>query len=255
MARAGPPAPCAARSISKHRQRGGDVNADVRVGVLASGRGSNFSALAAAAADGSLGARVVCLVCDDPAAGAIDVAARFGIPVTVVDAGARRGRLAPEAEARIVAALGAARVDLVCLAGFMRIVGATLLDAFPRAVLNVHPSLLPSFPGLEAQRQALEHGVKVSGCTVHIVDAGVDSGPVVAQTAVPVHDDDTVATLSARILAAEHRLYPQAVRILASGRVRFEGRRTHVEPDAGVAPGPQIAGVPPRGAAARRDAR
>jgi phosphoribosylglycinamide formyltransferase-1 len=207
------------------------VNADVRVGVLASGRGSNFAALAAAAEDGSLGARVVRLVCDNPTAGAIDVAKRYGIAVTVVDAGARRGRVAPEAEARIVETLRADRVDLVCLAGFMRIVGTTLLDAFPRAVLNVHPSLLPSFPGLDAQRQALEHGVKVSGCTVHVVDAGIDSGPIVAQAAVPVHDDDSVQTLSARILAAEHRLYPQAVRILASGSVRFESRRTRIEPE------------------------
>jgi phosphoribosylglycinamide formyltransferase-1 len=171
------------------------------------------------------------LVCDNPAAGAIDVAKRNAIPVTVVDAGARRGRLAAEAEAHIVDALRADRVDLVCLAGFMRIVGPTLLDAFPRAVLNVHPSLLPSFPGLDAQRQALEHGVKVSGCTVHVVDAGVDSGPIVLQAVVPVHDDDTVQTLSARILAAEHRLYPQAVRMLASGRVRFDLRRTRVEPE------------------------
>lgn len=207
------------------------MSAEVRVGVLASGRGSNFAALAAASADGSLGARVVCLLCDDPAAGAIAVAARFGIPLVVVDAGVRRGRLAGEVESRIVEALRAHRVDLVCLAGFMHIVGATLLQAYPRAILNVHPSLLPSFPGLDAQRQALAHGVKVTGCTVHVVDAGVDSGPIVVQAAVPVHEDDTEATLAARILAAEHRIYPQAVRLWAAGRLRFDARRVHVAQD------------------------
>jgi phosphoribosylglycinamide formyltransferase-1 len=229
------------------------VSASVRVGVLASGRGSNLAALAAASADGSLGARVVCLVCDNPDAAAIAVAARYDIPVTVVDAGTRRGRLAPEAEERIVGALRAHGVDLVCLAGFMRIVGTSLLSAYPRAILNVHPSLLPSFPGLDAQRQALEHGVRVTGCTVHFVDAGVDSGPIVLQAVVPVAADDTAATLAARILAAEHRIYPQAVRLWAEDRLRVAGRRVHIEPEPGAATAAADTALP--AAAAQRPPR
>jgi phosphoribosylglycinamide formyltransferase-1 len=202
------------------------MSALIRVGVLASGRGSNFEALVLAAAAGDLGpARIACLVTDNPQAGACAVAAAHQVPVAVIDCGARRGRVSATGEAALVEALQRHRVDLVCLAGFMRIVGATVLAAFPGAVLNIHPSLLPSFPGLEAQRQALEHGVRVSGCTVHFVDAGVDSGPIVAQAPITVHDADTVATLSARILAAEHELYPRAVRAWAAGRLRIDGRR------------------------------
>jgi len=201
------------------------MSADVRVGVLASGRGSNFAALAAAAANGVLGARITCLVTDNPAAGALAIAARYGIPAHVVDAGARRGRVLATAEAEIIAALRMHGVQLVCLAGFMRILGPELLAAYPDAVLNVHPSLLPAFPGLESQRRAFESGVKLAGCTVHFVDTGVDTGPIVLQAAVAVRDDDTPETLSARILAEEHRLFPAAVRLWADGRLDVRERR------------------------------
>jgi phosphoribosylglycinamide formyltransferase-1 len=206
-------------------ERGGVVSREVRVGVLASGRGSNFEALWDASAAGELGARIVCLASDNPGSQALQRARGFGLPTSCVDSGKRRGRLPPEAEAEIVTFLGSHGVGLVCLAGFMRIIGKPLLEAFPGAILNIHPSLLPSFPGLEAQRQALEHGAKVSGCTVHLVDAGVDSGPIVLQAVVPVRDDDTAATLAARILEREHEIYPRAVRLWAAGRLRVEGRR------------------------------
>ena len=208
------------------------MSAEVRVGVLASGRGSNFGALAAAAAEGLLGARIACLITDNPAAGALAVAAQYGIPAEAVDGGSRRGRLDPATEAQIVQKLRAHGVQLVCLAGFMRIVGPQLLAAYPQAVLNVHPSLLPAFPGLEPQRRALEAGVKVTGCSVHFVDAGVDSGPIVLQAAVRVRDDDTPETLSIRILAEEHRLFPAAVRLWTGNRLVVEGRRVFCRPDA-----------------------
>jgi phosphoribosylglycinamide formyltransferase-1 len=214
------------------------VNPSVRVAVLASGRGSNFEALVQAERAGRLGARIVRLVVDDAQAGALAIAARFAVPALVVDAGARRGRLAPEAESRILQVLRADGVRLVCLAGFMRIVGPRLLAAFPGAVLNIHPALLPSFPGLEAARQALAHGVKVSGCTAHLVDAGVDSGPIVLQAAVEVGEADTPETLAARILECEHEIYPRAVRLWAEGRLRVDGRRVHIEPEPRACPGP-----------------
>lgn len=206
------------------------MSAAVRVGVLASGRGSNFESLLGASRDGTLGAQVVCLVCDNPQAGALAIASGADVPAMVVDPGSRRARLAPEVEERIVGALRKHGVQLVCLAGFMRIVGPTLLAAFPGAILNIHPSLLPSFPGLDAQAQALAHGVKVSGCTVHFVDAGVDSGPIVLQEAVEVLDGDTPQTLAARILEREHRIYPRAVRLWATGRLEIRGRRVHIRP-------------------------
>lgn len=214
------------------------MSAEVRVGVLASGRGSNFGALAAAAAQGTLGARLVCLITDQPAAAAREVAARYGIPAHTVDAGPRRGRIAPAAEARILQYLREHGVQLVCLAGFMRIVGPQLLTAYPHAILNVHPSLLPAFPGLDSQRRALEAGVKVAGCTVHFVDAGVDSGPIVLQAAVPVGDEDTPETLSARILAEEHRVFPAAVRLWAAGRLEVHDRRVICRPSAAPASNP-----------------
>jgi phosphoribosylglycinamide formyltransferase-1 len=214
----------------------------VRVGVLASGRGSNFAALAAASAAGTLGADIVCLVTDNPSAAAIATAVTHGIPVVVIEPGARRARLSPDAEAHIVAALRDRQVNLVCLAGFMRIVGPVLLAAYPRAILNIHPSLLPSFPGLDAPAQAVAHGVKVSGCTVHYVDAGVDSGPIVLQAAVPVHDEDTATTLAARILEREHVIYAEAVRLWAARRLSIADRRVHVLTAA--ARDPYTAGAP-----------
>ena len=197
----------------------------MHVGVLASGRGSNFEALLAASRRGELGpARVVCLASDNAAAPAVATARRHGIAVCVVDAGNRRGRLEPHAEQEIVTFLQAQRVQLACLAGFMRILRGAMLDAYAGAILNVHPSLLPSFPGLDAPHQALEHGVKVSGCTVHIVDRGIDTGPILAQAAVPVLDGDTAESLSARILEREHEIYARAVRAWAEGRLQRHGR-------------------------------
>lgn len=207
---------------------------EVRVGVLASGRGSNLEALWRAQGAGQLGARVVCVASDQRDAGALRRAGAWGLPCLRIDAGTRRGRLPAPAEEEIVAFLRAQRVDLVCLAGFMRLLGEPLLRAFPRAILNIHPALLPSFPGLEAPRQALEHGVKIAGCTVHFVDAGVDSGPIVAQAAVPVHEDDTAETLAARILVEEHRIYPHAVRLWAAGQLQVTSRRVVIlEPSGG----------------------
>ena len=179
-------------------------------------------------------ARLACVASDQRDARALQRAAAWGLPTLWIDAGTRRGRLPAPREAELVEFLRGQRVDLVCLAGFMRLLGEPLLGAFPRAILNIHPALLPSFPGLEAPRQAIEHGVKIAGCTVHFVDAGVDTGPIVAQAAVPVHEDDTAETLAARILVEEHRIYPHAVRLWAEGRLQVISRRVVIlEPRGG----------------------
>lgn len=196
-----------------------------RLGVLVSGRGSNLQALLEAEAAGTLGATVAVVLADQPEAPALERARRHGVHAEFVEVGSRRARLSAEAEGRFVARLEAAAVEWVVLAGFFRIVGATLLARFPDRVLNIHPSLLPAFPGLHAQRQALEHGVKVAGCTVHLVDGDVDAGPILAQRAVPVQDDDTEESLAARILEAEHAVLVATIaRIARHGFVR-EGRR------------------------------
>jgi phosphoribosylglycinamide formyltransferase-1 len=198
----------------------------LRVGVLASGRGSNFRALAEAAARGRIPAAVVVLITDRPGAGALAVARELGIEALVLD---RRGHPSREAhEKAVIAALEERRVGLVCLAGYMRVLGAGFVAHFAGRLLNIHPSLLPAFPGLHPQRQALAHGVRVSGATVHFVDEGVDTGPVVLQAAVPVMADDTEETLAARILAEEHRLYPEAVRLFALGALEIRGRRVEI---------------------------
>jgi phosphoribosylglycinamide formyltransferase-1 len=195
------------------------------VAVLASGRGSNFRALAERCRDPVFPAEVACLVTDDEQADAVAVAKSLRISWHGVNAGERRGRLRPGAEAEIVRICEDARADLVFLAGFMRVLDGELLARFQGRILNIHPSLLPSFKGLNAQRQALEYGVKVAGCTVHFVDASVDGGPIVLQAAVDVRDDDSVESLRARVLEAEHRIVPRAVELFASGRLRIEGRR------------------------------
>ena len=201
----------------------------MRVGVLASGRGSNFEALVRAEREGRLGATVAVLICDRAEAGARALASHYGIPALHLPL-AGRGRLVPEEEAELVRALRAHAVDLVCMAGFMRLVGRTLLEAFSGAVLNVHPSLLPSFPGLNATEQAIAHGAKVSGCTVHFVTLGMDAGPIVSQAAVAVHDGDSAETLAGRILEREHLLYPEAVRCWAEGRLAVDGRMVRILP-------------------------
>jgi phosphoribosylglycinamide formyltransferase-1 len=185
----------------------------LRVGVLASGSGSNFQALVDGLNVEGSPARVVVLVCNVPGAKVIDRARAAKVAVELVDHKQAASR--PAFDAALVEALARHEVGLVCLAGFMRLVGKTLLERFPKRVLNIHPALLPSFPGLHAQRQALVKGVKISGCTVHYVDEGTDTGPIIAQTAVPVLEGDDEEKLSARILVEEHRLYPEVVRTLA----------------------------------------
>jgi phosphoribosylglycinamide formyltransferase 1 len=194
-----------------------------RIGVLISGRGSNLQALIDAVAEGRLDATIAVVISNRADAAGLTRAAAAGIETLVID---HRGFASRDDFDRAVAAeLRARGVSLVCLAGFMRLVGSPLLDAFPDAILNVHPSLLPSFPGVDAQRQALEHGVKVAGATVHLVTPDLDAGPILVQAAVPVRDDDTPETLSARILIEEHRIYPEAVRAILNGGWRLDGRR------------------------------
>jgi phosphoribosylglycinamide formyltransferase-1 len=200
-----------------------------RIAVLASGRGSNFRALARSCTREDFPAEVAVLVTDNPEAGAVAIAEEFGIEYRTVQPGEKRGRLAPGEEEKIVSILDEMGVEIVFLAGFMRILKGPLLDRFPNKILNIHPSLLPSFKGLEAQRQALEYGVKVAGCSVHLVDKSVDGGAIIIQAAVPVEDDDDVEALSHRILAEEHRIASEAVRIVALGNYRIEGRRVLVD--------------------------
>lgn len=197
----------------------------LRLGVLASGRGSNLEALLEAHDQGRLAARVAIVLSDRPDAPALERARRRGIPALVIDPETTRARLRPEIEERYVAALRDAGVEWVVLAGFFRIIGAVLLENYPDRILNIHPSLLPAFPGLHAQRQALEYGVRIAGCTVHLVNAEIDQGSILAQAAVPVHDEDDEEALAARILEQEHRLLVETVARLAHARIRREGRR------------------------------
>jgi phosphoribosylglycinamide formyltransferase 1 len=196
------------------------------VGVLISGRGTNLQALIAAAAEERLGGRIAVVISNREDAPGLERARKAGIPAVFRD---HRGRSREEFDRGLSALLRESAVDLVCLAGYMRLLSAEFIREFAGRILNVHPSLLPAFPGLQAQRQAFEYGVKVSGATVHLVDEGLDSGPIVLQEAVPVLPGDHVADLAARILEAEHRIYPRAVRALLEGRLRLEGRRVIVE--------------------------
>ena len=196
--------------------------------VLASGTGSNFRAIAAACRGDDFPARVVCLITDNPEAGAITIAEEYGIAVFTVTPGKKRGHLPEASEQEIVSICRRHQVDLITLAGFMRIIKAPLLDAFPGRILNIHPSLLPSFKGLHAQKQAFDYGVKVAGCSVHFVDSSVDGGSIIIQSAVPVREDDDADSLAARILEQEHRIYPEAIKLFATGRLRIENRRTTI---------------------------
>jgi phosphoribosylglycinamide formyltransferase 1 len=194
-----------------------------RIGVLLSGRGSNFVALADSIAEGRLpGAQIALVISNREDAPGLVRAAERQIPAQVIPS---KGLQREAYDNLVIAELKRAGVELVCLAGFMRLLSPYFVASFPERILNIHPSLLPSFPGLEAQRQALEYGVKFSGCTVHLVDENLDAGPILAQSIVPVHDDDTDESLSARILAEEHRIYTDAVRLILSGNYRIEGRR------------------------------
>jgi len=199
-----------------------------RIGVLLSGRGSNFEALADSVSAGRIpGAEIALVVSNREGAPGLERARARGLPAQVI---ASKG-LEREAFDRLVAAaLSAAGVELVCLAGYMRLLSPYFVAAFPERILNIHPSLLPSFPGLESQKQALDYGVKFAGCTVHFVDENLDAGPIVLQAAVPVEDGDTEDTLSARILREEHRIYSEAVRIVLAGKYKIEGRRVVLTP-------------------------
>jgi phosphoribosylglycinamide formyltransferase-1 len=203
----------------------------LKIAVLASGRGSNFKALAEACAGEGYPAEIAVLIADNPDAGALRIASEMGIDSIVIDCGPKKGSMTHESSELMAEKCGEAGVGLVCLAGFMRIVKGRLLEDYAGRMINIHPALLPSFKGLHGQRQALEYGVKYSGCTVHFVDKGIDTGPIILQKVVPVEQDDTEDTLSARILREEHKAYPEAVRLLAEGRVRAEGRRVFIESD------------------------
>jgi phosphoribosylglycinamide formyltransferase-1 len=193
-----------------------------RVGVLVSGRGSNLQALIDAAREGRLGAEIAVVISNVATAQALERARASGIPAFFLD---HRVRARADFDRELGELLDGHRVDLVCLAGFMRLLSARFVGAFAGRIVNVHPSLLPAFPGQDAQRQAYEHGVKVTGATVHIVDDGLDSGPIVMQEAVTVLETDDLPSLTSRILDAEHRIYPRAVAALLRGRHRLQGRR------------------------------
>jgi phosphoribosylglycinamide formyltransferase-1 len=194
-----------------------------RIGVLLSGRGSNFEALADSVAAGRIpDTEIAVVVSNREGAPGIDKAKERSIPARVIPS---KGLEREAYDRQVVAVLNEHKVDLVCLAGYMRLLSPFFVASFPNRILNIHPSLLPSFPGLESQRQALEYGVKFAGCTVHFVDENLDAGPIVLQATVPVRDDDTEESLSTRILAEEHRIYTEAVRIVLEGKYKIVGRQ------------------------------
>jgi len=201
------------------------VSNTFRIGVLGSGKGSNFVAIANAIAAGKIPAEVAIVLSDVESSGILMHARNCNLPAQFIPPGKFRTKLDEEAEHAFVAALQNAKVDLVVLAGFMRVLKGDFLRAFEGRIVNIHPSLLPSFPGLEAWKQALDHGVKVAGCTVHFVDAGVDSGAIISQQTVPVLDNDSPESLHQRIHEAEHQLYPQCVAALARKEITVVGRR------------------------------
>jgi phosphoribosylglycinamide formyltransferase 1 len=193
-----------------------------RIGILISGRGSNFEAIADNVARGTIPAEIAVVISNRPQARGLLSAREKGLNAVSIPS---KGLDREIYDRMLLDELRRNRVELVCLAGFMRLLSASFIRAFPNRILNIHPSLLPAFPGLDAQHQALEHGVKISGCTVHFVDEYLDAGPILIQTAVPVLDDDTVESLSARILKEEHRIYSEAISIVLAGSYRIEGRR------------------------------
>ena len=193
-----------------------------RLGILLSGRGSNFEAIARNVQAGKIPAEIAVVISNKEEAKGLATAREMGYPTRFIPS---KGKEREAFDREVVAVLKEFQVDLVCLAGFMRILSSYFIREFPNRILNIHPALLPSFPGVEAQKAALEHGVKFTGCTVHIVDEGVDTGPIVRQAVVPVLDDDTEETLAARILKEEHRIYSEAVCLLVEDKIRLEGRR------------------------------
>jgi len=199
-----------------------------RLAILASGRGSNAVALIKAAQQENFPAEVVLVLSDNRDAPVLEKVRNLGVKAIWLDPGPKRTFLIHEVEAKWIQVLREHNIDYVLLAGFMRVIKKSMLDAFAGRILNIHPALLPSFKGLEAQRQAWEHGVKYSGATVHFVDASLDGGPIILQEPVKVADDDTAESLAAHILEVEHRIYPEAVRLLAQGRLRIERRRVRI---------------------------
>ena len=196
-----------------------------RLGILVSGRGSNFEAIADNIAAGKLHAEIAAVIANRSEARGLEIARQRGFPAVCLPS---KGLDREVYDRQLVQELKSKQVDLVCLAGFMRLLSAHFVREFPQRILNIHPSLLPAFPGLDAQYQALQHGVKIAGCTVHFVDEHLDAGPIVLQSAVPVLDTDTVESLSARILKEEHRIYSEAIKIVLSGSYRVENRRVRV---------------------------
>jgi phosphoribosylglycinamide formyltransferase-1 len=217
------------------------VTERLRLGCLASGGGSNLQAIIDRCRDGSLPAEISVVISNKPDSGALQRARRAGIPALCIDH--RNYPSREDFDRAVVAALIEAGVELIVLAGFMRLISDVFLDAFPGRIMNIHPALLPAFPGLHVQRKALEYGARVTGCTVHFVDGGVDTGPIVIQAVVPILDDDTEESLSARILEQEHRIYPRAIELFAQGRLRIDGRRVRIEPP--LPPGREVLVHPP----------
>ena len=200
----------------------------LRIGVLASGSGTNLQAIIDRCQDGSLAAEIAVVITNNPGAGALDRADKAGIPTLCINH--RDFSQREDFDTAVVKALQDARVDLVVLAGFMRIITQTFIDAFPERVINIHPALLPAFPGLHVQQQALDYGARFSGCTVHFVDGGVDTGPIIIQAVVAILPEDDADTLSARILEQEHKIYPRAIQLISEGRVRVDGRQVIIDP-------------------------
>ena len=198
----------------------------LRIGVLASGGGTNLQSIIDGCASGRIDGQIVTVISNNPVAGALQRASNAGIETQCIDH--REFDQRDQFDAQVVAALSEKKVDLVVLAGFMRIIGQRFLDAFPERIMNIHPALLPAFPGLHVQQKAIDYGARFAGCTVHFVDGGVDTGPIIAQAVVPVLDNDTDDTLSARILVQEHKIYPQAIQWFAQGALRIEGRRVTI---------------------------
>jgi phosphoribosylglycinamide formyltransferase 1 len=196
------------------------------IGILLSGRGSNFEAIAQAVAAGQISAKIALVVSNRPEAPGLERARSLGLPAQCIPS---KGKTRDVFDREVIEALKASGVEYICLAGFMRVLSPEFVREFPKRILNIHPALLPSFPGTDAQNQAIEYGVKFTGCTVHLVDEGVDTGPIVLQAAVAVRDDDTVETLSARILEQEHRIYPEAVKLLVEGRIEVVGRQVRIK--------------------------
>ena len=200
----------------------------ITIGVLVSGNGSNLQSIIDSVEAGNINAEIACVISNNAKAFALERAKRHQIPAFYLDHRSFSNR--EEFDSHVVDLLQEHHVQLVVMAGFNRIITSVLLNAFPLSLMNIHPALLPSFPGTNAQRQALEHGVKIAGCTVHFVDEGTDSGPIIIQAAVPAFDSDTEETLSARILAEEHKIFPKAIQLFAEGRLSVQGRKVLIRP-------------------------